>query len=195
MFLAIIFLWLEILGNAVSTSMAPVFWSKDRGLLFSWTDSLFYYNALFRADLFLCHQDLLFNFRDTEIHLGERNMCVPTGEEHLLKKEVTFKLIIMMSMVIFYLISNRSTCIGYSSLLINPNQKGKTNLPKTWKYTYRYLHTQIPSKMLTVKNSLKYCFTKIYCFPFSVLFIYRTELLCLHNENLNSCLFFPHSHT
>lgn len=113
MFLTIIFLWLEILGNAVNTSIAPLFWSKDHGLLFSWTDSLFYYNALFGADLFLYHQDLLFNSRNTEIHLGERDMVC--GEEHLLKKQVTFKLIIMLSMVIFYFISNLSTCIGYSS--------------------------------------------------------------------------------
>lgn len=98
-FLTVIILWFEVPGSAVNTSMASVFWSKDRGLSFSRTDPLVYYNARFGADLFLCHQDLLFNSRTSEIHLGEGDMVC--GEEHLLKKEITFKLIIMLSVVIF----------------------------------------------------------------------------------------------
>lgn len=75
--------------------------------MLSWTDSLFYYNAPFGADLFLCHQDLLFNRSSTEIHLVAKDMV--SGEE------ISFKVIIMLSIVIFYLISNVTTSPRCSS--------------------------------------------------------------------------------
>lgn len=83
LFLTVTIPWLEIFGKAVNMSMAPVFWSKDRG-------SFFPGQILYSITMLCLVQTyfsvfLLFNSRNTEIHLGERDMAY--GEEHLLKKK------------------------------------------------------------------------------------------------------------